>query len=265
MIPKIIHFIWVGDKPKPDIVLKCLDSWKKFCPDFEIREWGNEALKSIDNLYVKQAYENKKWAFVSDYLRLYALDKFGGIYLDTDSEVTQSIEEFFGLEFFCGFEVYNGVCLPMAGILGAEAGNHVIKELLKQYEKESFVKDGTLNMLPITMRMADYFKERFRVDKPFNPDEELELCKNSVIYPSYYFCTPKENKVNYVIHHYCASWVEDYKRVVLFNFANYRIVRYRKNKKNVSDEILLLKGEKILFQFPFLRYKICLIKFDNKE
>ena len=94
LIPNKIHYVWVGGKEKPDLVKKCIESWKKHCPDYEIIEWNDDVLKEIDNLYVKQAYENKKWAFVSDYLRLYALYNYGGFYFDTDLEITNSIDRF---------------------------------------------------------------------------------------------------------------------------------------------------------------------------
>ena len=99
MIPKIIHFVWVGDQPKSDLVLKCIATWKKYLPDYEIVEWGNDAFTKIENIYAQQAYENKKWAFVSDYLRLHALKYFGGFYFDTDLEITSDISEFRALDF----------------------------------------------------------------------------------------------------------------------------------------------------------------------
>ncbi|MEN7470513.1 glycosyltransferase family 32 protein, partial [Providencia stuartii] len=90
MIPKIIHYIWVGNNPKPQFVLDCIETWKQHLPDYEIMEWGNDCLETINNTYVNEAIKNKKWAFASDYIRLYALYNYGGIYLDSDVEVTQS-------------------------------------------------------------------------------------------------------------------------------------------------------------------------------
>ena len=84
MIPKIIHYVWVGSAPKSDLILKCIESWKKYCPDYKIREWNNDDVSRIDNAYVKEAFNCKKWAFVSDYLRLYALKTQGGFYFDSD-------------------------------------------------------------------------------------------------------------------------------------------------------------------------------------
>ena len=93
MIPKIIHYCWFGRNPKPKLALKCIKSWKKYCPDYEIIEWNEDSF-DIESapLYVRQAYEAKKWAFVTDYVRLYAMTKFGGIYMDTDVEVIKPLD-----------------------------------------------------------------------------------------------------------------------------------------------------------------------------
>lgn len=99
MIPKKIHYIWLGDKPKTDLVLKCIASWEKLLPDYEIIEWDDNDLKNINNDYVSEAISAKKWAFASDYLRLYALYHHGGIYLDTDVQITNSLNPFLHHDF----------------------------------------------------------------------------------------------------------------------------------------------------------------------
>lgn len=95
MIPKIIHYCWFGRNPLPDLAKKCIQSWKKFCPDYEIKEWNEDNFDINSNQYVKEAYKAKKWAFVTDYVRLWALVNFGGVYMDTDVEVINSIDVFF--------------------------------------------------------------------------------------------------------------------------------------------------------------------------
>ena len=104
MIPKIIHYCWFGGKPKPELAEKCIESWKKFCPDYEIVEWNEGNFNINSNLYVKQAYEAKKYAFVTDYVRLYALYTQGGIYMDTDVMVLKPLDEYLNHEAFSGFE-----------------------------------------------------------------------------------------------------------------------------------------------------------------
>lgn len=120
MIPKKIHYVWVGDKPKPELVLKCIASWKKHLPDYEIIEWGNDFLNTINNKYVQEATLAKKWAFVSDYIRLYALYHQGGIYLDTDVIVKANLDQFLTHDFFTSYEIYHSTILPMmTAVIGA--------------------------------------------------------------------------------------------------------------------------------------------------
>ena len=101
-IPKIIHYCWFGKGPKPELAIKCIESWKKYCPDYEIKEWNEDNFDLNYNAYVKEAYENKKWAFVTDVVRLYALVNYGGIYMDTDVEVIKPLDEFLTLSGLSG-------------------------------------------------------------------------------------------------------------------------------------------------------------------
>lgn len=260
MIPKIIHYVWVGNKEKSELVLKCIESWKKFCPDFEIIEWGNDKVSKINNLYVQQAFENKKWAFVSDYLRLYALNNYGGIYVDTDLEITNKLDEFLDLEFFTGFENFKGKYSPITAIMGAEANNKIISDLLKEYDDISFIENGSFNLTTNTSRITKYFIKNFNYKKTYNPDKEFILNNYSKIYPSYYFCTPKNNEKNYSIHHFNGSWTDSYSRKQLFAIKNYKIIRFHKRKTAKDNKFPLIKGEKILYKFRILNYTICIIK-----
>ena len=126
MIPKTIHYCWFGGNPLPKLAKKCIKSWKKYCPDFEIIEW-NEANFDISSapLYVRQAYEAKKWAFVTDYVRLYALTSYGGIYMDTDVEVIKPLDFFLNHDAFSGFESEKSI---PTGIMASKKGNIWVKE-----------------------------------------------------------------------------------------------------------------------------------------
>lgn len=262
MIPKIIHYVWVGDKPKSDLVLKCIDSWKKFCPDYEIIEWGNDKIKDFDNLYLQQAFDNKKWAFVSDYIRLYALKYYGGLYFDTDLEITNSLDKFLNLQFFSGFEDYHGVYSPItSAIMGAVKDQKIICDLLDEYKNIPFIRNGICNQTTNTARITKYFEKNFNVSSPYNPNETIKLTDECIIYPSYYFCVPQNNKQNYSIHHFNGSWLDAYKRTIIFSIGNYRIAKFSKRKNEPDAALPLLKNEIILFQFRFLKYKICLIKY----
>ena len=267
MIPKIIHFVWVGNNPKSDLVLKCIESWKKYCPDYTIIEWGNEALKQIDNLYVRQAFECKKWAFVSDYLRLYALYNYGGFYCDTDLEITHSIDCFRKHHFCSGYEVSgNEYYFPITtALMGAEKQNSLVKDMLDEYENISFIVDGNMDQTTNVVRISNYFARKFGLCKPYDGSKTTILTDNCVLYPSYYFCTPESGKENYSIHHFSGSWLDSYSRKVLFSFFNYKLVRFRKLKPEVKDnDFTLLGNEKILFTLrTSSKRTICLIKVNN--
>ena len=114
-IPKIIHYVWVGGKEKSELAKKCIESWRKYCPDYQIIEWNENNFDMNQNLYLKQAYQAKKFAFVSDYIRLKVLEKFGGIYLDTDIEIAKSLDEFLSHKGVVGFE--NQVWIATAVIM----------------------------------------------------------------------------------------------------------------------------------------------------
>ena len=228
MIPKIIHFVWVGTQPKSDLVLKCIESWKKYCPDYEIREWNNDDVVKLDNAYVQEAFECKKWAFVSDYLRLYALEKFGGFYFDSDLEITQNIDKFRKHSFVTGYENWNGQYSPITAFMGAEKGNKIIKDLLEEYTNLHFLVNGQMNQTTNTNRITKYFENKFKLSAPYNGEKTTKLDEESIIYPSFYFCTPEQNKPNYSIHHFNASWVDGFNRKTKLKIWRFELARFRR-------------------------------------
>ena len=148
MIPKIIHFCWFGGKPYPKIVDKCIKSWKKQCPDYKIIRWDetNYEVRSVP--YTTEAYERKKWAFVSDYARLDVVYRYGGIYLDTDVELIRPLDDL--LDGAC-FLASDGGGINTGLGFGAEKGNEAMCGMLREYECASFVKaDGSLDLTPST-------------------------------------------------------------------------------------------------------------------
>ena len=259
-IPKKIHYVWVGNAPKPDLVIKCIESWKKYLPDYEIIEWGNETVSLIDNQYLKDAYQHQKWAFVSDVIRLYALYHHGGIYLDTDVEVRQSLDSFLDHDFFTGHEVYNNQCLPViTAVLGAKPQNTIIKALLDNYDAISFIEGNQFNMMPNTERVTQYFKESFNINPPYNAESTIELLPNSYIYPYYYFCTPKPNAPSYTIHLFDGSWIPGFARRDKLKLFNLAISRFKRVAKN--DALDLGIKDKVIFSIPVsknLKYALIL-------
>lgn len=263
LIPKIIHYVWVGDNPKPESVLKCIDSWKRFLPDYQIIEWGNDKHESLKNSYSQQAYELKKWAFVSDYLRIYALYHHGGIYLDTDIEITHSLNNFLHHDFFSGHEIFNGKCLPvLTALMGCKPGHPFMRDILAQYNSEEFVTRDGINTEPNTYRFTQYFEHKFDVAEPYSGDKILTLEKEAIIYPTHYFCTPQNDLPNFAIHHFDGSWEYGYKRRnKLTCFSGYKIVRFRRQKHIESLDLPLTLNEKILLKIKLRKDVLyCLTK-----
>ena len=208
MIPKIIHYCWFGGKDKPKDVRLCIDSWKKYLPEYKIIEW-NENNFDVDNSnqYVKEAYKNKKWAFVSDYVRLLALYEHGGLYFDTDVEVFKPFDELLNNNCFFGFETKDYVA---SAVIGCEAGHELIKIFLQSYEKRRFIKeDGSFDITTNVIILTDLLKT-YGI-KPNGKYQKLR--ENITIFPQYYFSSNdlinifgKYDKRIYAYHHCLASW-----------------------------------------------------------
>lgn len=207
MIPKIIHYCWFGDDPLPPIAQRCIDSWKKYCYDFEIREW-NENNFDVDMFrYSAEAAKAKKWAFVADVACYYALYTYGGIYIDIDVEVIKPIDNFLNLSLFVGFESEHEI--NGTGIIGAEKNFYLIKKLLDVYNEVSFIKsDGTYNTTP-----SPEYTSKIMKDEGFLLNNSKQIIQNVAVYPSEYF-SPKDwrtREINithntHTIHHFMASW-----------------------------------------------------------
>lgn len=257
MIPKIIHYVWCGDKPKPESVLKYIESWRKNCPDFEIKEWGNEILSELDNAYVKQAFAAKKWAFVSDYVRLYVLEKFGGIYLDTDVELTQPLTPFLNHDFVLGAENYKNNFNIGTAFIGTIPHHQMIKDLLAIYDHLKFdLGNGQFDMTPNPQRFNQYFKNNHDLKNLGNGDKVTEITKNCFLYPWWYFCLPLADQPNYAIHHFDGSWLELWKRKNIFQFnlgRHYLVISKFKKRHNSPAPLPLLENERLLLGFTLFK------------
>ena len=201
MIPKKIHYIWFGRGPKNERVLHCIESWKRMLPDYEIVEWNEDNFDINYNEFTKKAYEEKKWAFVSDVARLWVLYNEGGIYMDTDVEVYQSLDPFLNEEGFTGFE---DVHYPVTATLGAEKGNPVIKMMLDYYDCVDFInypnwQDFITYQETNTCIMSNILST-LGIDRDKNEEQHI---KQFWVYPRSYIFTKDEC---YTWHSFNGSW-----------------------------------------------------------
>ena len=206
MIPKMIHYCWFGNNELPLNVQKCIKSWEKYCPGYQIIRWDESNYDCKKNRYMKEAYENKKWGFVSDYARFDILYHYGGIYFDTDVELIRSFDDLLANDCFMGFE--NHYVAPGL-VVAARKGVPEIKEMMSLYDDLKFcLDDGSLNLVPIPRYITN-----FLVKKGLKQNGEKQRIGNITIYPSEYFC-PKDMMTGeyhitantYSIHHFDASW-----------------------------------------------------------
>lgn len=209
-IPKKIHYCWFGGKELPELAVRCIESWKKYLPDYEIIRWDESNFDLNCNDYVKEAYENKKWAFITDYVRLYVLKKYGGIYMDTDVEVLKDLTPFLELKAFSGFE--NDTQIP-TGIMASEKNGKWVTELLKDYDNKHFVnEDGSFDMTTNVVLITNTTKRLY----PLVEKNSYQDFGDVVFYPKDYFC-PKDHRDgrvyltenSYTIHHFNGSWLNE--------------------------------------------------------
>ena len=208
-IPKIIHYCWFGRGQKPELAEKCIASWKENCPDYIIKEWNEDNFDLDSNLYVRQAYDSRKFAFVTDFVRLFALYHEGGIYMDTDVEVLKPLDVFLTHRAFSSFENNNKI---PTGLMAAEAGNPWIKDLLDEYTDLSFLDaDGSMDLTPNVERITNLTLRKYGL----NPVSSYQDLAGGIVtmYPHDYFC-PKDwqtgninlTENSHTIHHFAGSW-----------------------------------------------------------
>ncbi len=213
MIPRKIHYCWFGKNPKSRLIEKCIKSWKEQCPDYEIIEWNEESFDINICPYVKEAYGQGKWAYVSDYARFHILNEHGGIYLDTDVELLKPLDPLLGNDSFAGFASDDIVATGL--IFACDRENWLCKEVLASYEGESFEWDNPDKILAIGRRVT-----RILVAHGLKTDGTMQSVNGTVIYPKEYFnptdgdMRAKVSDKAYSIHHYAATWFPKKKRIL---------------------------------------------------
>lgn len=223
MIPKIIHYCWLSDNPIPKSLQKCMKSWKKFLPDYEFIHWNFNHFDINSSVWVKQAFENKKYAFAADYIRLYALYHYGGIYLDMDVEVLKPFDDFLCLNSMICFENSTDMRLEVATI-GVEKHSIWIKQCMDYYTNRSFVNETGFDtkVLPLIIRDI-LLTNQYSLIAINNLEEAKDLklqTKQIPIFPCTFF-SPKSysngheyiTRNTYSIHHFSGSWKPWYSRL----------------------------------------------------
>ena len=217
-IPKVIHYCWFGGGELPKMAEKCIRSWQKYCPDYQIICWNENNFDVNENRYAKEAYEAKKWAFVSDYVRLKVLYEQGGIYLDTDVELLKPLDSLIEHQGYVGYE-QSGLVSTGLGF-ACEAGNSLIEALLRDYDEIPFQKaDGSYDLMPCPDRNTETLKRLGLVaDGTYRVFMNLQFLPAEYLCPMDYYTSKKKlTKNTYSVHLYCASWTsKTSKRTLLF-------------------------------------------------
>lgn len=238
MIPKIIHYCWFGRGEMPEMAHKCIASWKKYLPDYALKLWSEDNFDIQVNAYVKEAYEARKFAFVTDYVRLYALQHEGGIYMDTDVEVLKSLDDLLHLPAFSGYESNKYSNFP-TGLMASAPDGLWVKEQIAYYDNKHFIKeDGSYDMTTNTKIISNIM-----IANGFELNGQYQIYKNDMhCFPKDYFCPKtstgviKLTKNSYCIHHFSGSWRnrslwQKIKLIFLRKIINPRI----------TDKLILLK------------------------
>lgn len=242
MTPKIIHYIWLGGNPLPKIAEKCIESWKKFCPDYEIKKWDETNLDINKYQFAKDAYEAKKFAFVSDVCRTEILYNEGGIYLDIDVELIKPIDDIISnCDCVMGFETSN--LLNPGLFISSVKNNEDLKEILEIYKTLKF-DVNKLTELTVCEVYTKYF-----ATKGLLRENKIQQIENTMFYSSEYFSPidvitnkKKITKNTLSIHWYNASWytskqkalsnVKKFLNVISFGLAGKMWSRLKKKKLN---------------------------------
>lgn len=230
-IPKVIHYCWFGKGKKPDLIKECLSNWHTILDDYEIVEWNEENFDVFQHPYVKEAYEAKKYAFVSDYVRLYALYNFGGIYLDTDVKIYKKFDDLLHHNSFWGLEQENYIA---TSTIGAKKNNPLIKIFFEEYQNATFLNsDGSYKQLTNVAIISKIMRNLGLVQK----GNYLEIEGVAVVYPQVYFSPYDyvnirhlEDDRTYTKHYFFKSWLSSKEK------RNYYL------KKNIAK---IISGENI--------------------
>ena len=246
MIPKTIHYCWFGPKPKPELVQKCIKSWKEHCPEYQFIEWNEYNFDIASNEYVKETYKANRYAFVTDYVRLYALYTYGGIYFDTDVEVLKKIDSFLHFEAFSGFESTNRVG---TAIMAGCQGFPFFGELMRHYNTRHFFnQEGKPDLTTNVQTITDFLTGKGLIKN----NQFQEVCGFS-IFPSEFFY-PKDfesgkltiSDNTYTIHHYDGSWKTEEEKKIIAEYQKYTACWGEHNGELIFQFVQTVKADGII-------------------
>lgn len=253
MIPKKIHYCWFGGKELPELAKKCIESWKKYFPDYEIIEWNENNFDINFNQYAKEAYERKKYAFFTDVARLYIIYNYGGIYFDVDVEVIKNFKSVLENKAFFGLESIGKVNTGLG--FGAEKKNQFVKKILDDYKDRHFIKnDGNLDLSPCPILNSKVFlNEGFKLNNIFEKIDGVAVYPINVFNPKGGFgqkITLSNETLS--IHHFDGSWLskEELERANKFIYL----------RKKYGE-----KRAKVIYNTLYLPYRVLSKIKENKK
>lgn len=223
MIPKKIHYCWFGGNPLSEEAKRYIDTWRNYCSDYEIIEWNENNFDVTENDYCREAYEAKKWAFVTDYVRLKVLYIHGGIYMDTDVEIVKTYNNLLNDRMFLCFEDDNHASI---GTIGSEAGHPFLKAMLGLYMSRHFLINGSTDLTPNVIIATNLLATKYNLKL----NGSFQILRDGIsVYPMEYFIAKNYKtgdlqitEYTYAIHHYTASWLEVEKRLLRDEYQKVR-------------------------------------------
>lgn len=241
----LFHYCWFGGKPKPDIVKKCMETWEKHCSGYEIKEWNEKNFDITAHVFMKEAYKAEKFAFVSDIARLLIIQREGGIYLDTDVEISSSLDKHLGFDAFFAFENKRSIATGLG--FGAIAGHPIIGELLGSYRNRHFIdRNGKLDMMPCPELNTEAVRR-------YLPEVELDGDKTQVLQGC--LLLSMQDYSNIAKHHGARTWVDGPKYKER-KFFKYEWLKRKVRKTAYYDFIERSFGKKALKAYVFCSYDL---------
>lgn len=263
MIPKKIHYCWFGGNPLTDDAKRYIQTWREYCPDYEIIEWNESNFDVNENTYCREAYAAKKWAFVSDYVRLKVLYEYGGIYMDTDVEVCKNLDFLLNHGAVSGYESEKSI---PTGTIAARQGHEWIKFLLDDYNNRHFsTVDGKYDLTTNVETITKLTKEKYGI---VLDGKKIEFGDNAIVLPFDYLCAKTFwtgeiiRTVNtFTIHHFSGSWLDandkEYNDLFRCYYRKFKWIPLEMVRSKLAMLFLTLKTKGVVGVLQWVKRKLC--------